>query len=46
MKAARGATHGHGAGHERVKAAKEKAHGNSHKAAPKRPERISDKHAR
>ena len=43
MTVARGATHGHGAGHMRAKAAKDKAHGNPHKAAPERPERVKEK---
>ena len=43
MKAARGAAHGHGAGPERAKAAKEGGQGGSHKAAPNRPERIKGK---
>lgn len=43
MKAARGAKHGHGAGHERAKAAKDEGQGGSHKAAPTRPERLKSK---
>jgi hypothetical protein len=46
MKAARGATRGDGAGHERAKAAKDKGQGSSHGPAPKRPERVTEKRSR